>query len=73
MLPKGSTVAVIGPFANCSDTIGGGWAKTNCYLHSYAGIPSSITSILDAMQEDVASLGGKLLFGARSLAAPSLW
>jgi beta-glucosidase-like glycosyl hydrolase len=31
----GNTIAVLGPFANCSDAISGGWAKTNCYLHSY--------------------------------------
>jgi hypothetical protein len=48
---------VIGPFANCSDTVGGGWAKTNCYLHSYAGIPSRIVSILDAVEEDAAMIG----------------
>jgi beta-glucosidase-like glycosyl hydrolase len=31
----GKTIAVLGPFANCSDAISGGWSKTNCYLHSY--------------------------------------
>ena len=30
----GETIAVLGPFANCSDSISGGWSKTNCYLHS---------------------------------------
>lgn len=30
----GKSIAVLGPFANCSDTVSGGWSKTNCYLHS---------------------------------------
>eukprot|EP01046_Picozoa_sp_COSAG06_P037909 COSAG06_NODE_4325_length_4365_cov_2.112518_8_plen_159_part_00 len=30
----GKTIAVLGPFGNCSDAIAGGWSKTNCYLHS---------------------------------------
>jgi beta-glucosidase len=55
----GGRVAVIGPFAHCNETVGSGWAKTNCYLHSYAGITSEIVSILDAVREDAAkTLGG---------------
>ena len=48
---------MVGPFANCSDVISGGWSKTNCYLHSYAGIPSHVVSILDAVSEDALRLG----------------
>ena len=50
------TIAVLGPFANCSDAVGDGWAKTNCYLHSYAGMPSKIVSVLDAVREDASLL-----------------
>ena len=56
------SIAVIGPFANCSDSIGGGWSKTNCYLHSYAGIPSKIVSVLDAVREDGTALGASVAF-----------
>jgi beta-glucosidase len=57
------TIAVLGPFANCSNAIGG-WSKTSCYLHSYAGIPSKIVSILDAIEEDAASLGATVQYRA---------
>jgi beta-glucosidase len=59
---RGKTIAVIGPFANCSDAIGGGWAKTNCYLHSYAGIPSKIVSVLDGISEDAKALGATVTY-----------
>lgn len=53
----GDTIAVIGPFTNCSGKIAGGWSKTNCYLHSYAGIPSNIVSILDGVTTAAAKMG----------------
>jgi len=39
------TVAVIGPFANCD--------KGNCYLHSYNGNPSNVTTILGGIHDAV--------------------
>ena len=66
-------IAVIGPFANCSAAAashGGGdagvglslWSGESCYLHSYAGLPSSIVSVLDAIAEDATRLGASLTF-----------
>ena len=52
------TIAVIGPFTNCSGTAAAGWSRTNCYLHSYAGIPSKVVSILDGITGAAAAHGG---------------
>lgn len=45
-------LAVIGPFANCE--------KGNCYLHSYNGNPSRVTSILDGIRD--AAKGGNVVY-----------
>lgn len=58
------SIAVLGQFANCTNVVGGGWAKTSCYLHSYAGIPSNIVNILDAVHEDARALGATVKFAA---------
>ena len=57
-LPATPRIVVIGPFADCNETISGGWSKTNCYLHSYAGIPSKIVSLLEAVREEALQLPG---------------
>ena len=55
---KGQNVAVIGPFAHCGANATeaktplkcSGRGCNNCYLHSYNGIPSKITSVWDAIK-----------------------
>ena len=40
-----STIAVVGPFARCDEPKGSKEQNGTCYLHSYNGNPSSISSI----------------------------
>ena len=57
------TLAVVGPFANCSSPVGGygipeADAPVSCsYLHSYAGYASSVSTIIDAVAAEGAASG----------------
>eukprot|EP00494_Astrolonche_serrata_P023152 UN23410 len=46
------SIAVIGPFAHCT-TVNrkAGYGDRNCYLHTYSGDPSHLTTVFDAFQE----------------------
>lgn len=39
-----NSIAVVGPFAHCSDV-----DVNNCYLHSYNGVPSFISTVFDGI------------------------
>lgn len=62
-LSSGKTVAVIGPFADCSATEGGYGGPDRdtplvcSYLHSYSGYASYVSTVLSAAREDAASSG----------------
>eukprot|EP00911_Craspedida_sp_UC1_P001925 UC1_evm1s1481 len=58
-----SGIAVIGPFGNCTalpEAHGrrgslAGWQSPNCYLHNYAGSPSSVSTVANSLRSAFSS------------------
>lgn len=71
-LRAGATLAVIGPFADCSNGAGGYFvvdhdAPLNCsYLHSYTGSASAVSTVLSAAREEAAAGGFTVTYVAGS-------
>lgn len=56
-------IAVIGPFADCPDRTPG-YGGHPCYLHSYNGQPSYISTILAGVTEAAANIGATVTFAS---------
>jgi hypothetical protein len=52
-LPPGARVAVVGPWAACTDAGGSYGACNMCYSGNYAGPTSHVSSVLAALREEV--------------------
>jgi hypothetical protein len=69
-ITAGSTIAVIGPFADCGSTEQGGGDNDNplrcSYGHTYEGSGGAVSTFLTAAHEEAASAGARVIYAQGS-------